>query len=72
MIETFCIPLLFIALAINIPILIAYIKGIQLQVKDNTCKQDILDVKKNILAIKLIQGFNVLILLILFIILLCV
>jgi hypothetical protein len=68
MIETVCIPILFIALAVNIPVFIAYLIGLQFEVKNPSCKEDVNDVKRNVLMTKIVQGFNVLILLVLIII----
>ena len=69
MIEMICIPLLFVALAINIPAMIAYLKGLQFQIKDPNCPQDVNGVKKNILLTKIMQVFNTVVLLILIILL---
>ena len=68
MIETVCIPILFIALAVNIPVFIAYLIGLQFEVKNPSCKEDVNDVKRNVLMTKIVQGFNILILLVLIII----
>ena len=59
MIETICIPLLLLALAINIPTLIAYLIGLKFQIEDFSCKQEVKAVKNNILLTKIIQGINV-------------
>ena len=69
MIETICIPLLFIALAINIPTLIAYLIGLKFQITDYSCGQEVKSVKRNILMTKVIQGINVAIMLALMILL---
>jgi hypothetical protein len=69
MIEAICVPILFIALAINIPTFMAYMFGLQFEIKDKNCPQDVKDVKRNILLTKVIQGFNVVVMLALIIIL---
>lgn len=69
MIEAICIPLLFIALAINIPTLIAYLRGLKFQITDYSCEKEVKNVKKNILMTKVIQGINVVVMLALIIIL---
>lgn len=65
--EEIIIPILFVALAINIPVTIAYLIGLQFQITKPNCKQDVNDVKKNILMTKIVQVFNVLIYIALFI-----
>lgn len=65
--EEVIIPILFVALAINIPVTIAYLIGLQFQITKPNCKQDVNDVKKNILMTKIVQVFNVLIYIALFI-----
>lgn len=65
--EEVIIPILFVALAINIPVTIAYLIGLQFQITKPNCKQDVNDVKKNILMTKIVQVFNVLIYITLFI-----
>jgi hypothetical protein len=47
----------------------AYMFGLQFEVKDKNCPQDVKDVKRNILLTKVIQGFNVVVMLALIIIL---
>lgn len=69
MIESICVPILFIALAINIPTFVAYMIGLQFQIKDYNCKEDVRDVKRNILMTKIVQGINVVVMLILIILL---
>ena len=69
MIEMICIPLLFVALAINIPATIAYLIGLQFQIKDPNCPEDVKNVKKNILVTKIMQVFNTIVLLTLIILL---
>ena len=69
MIEMICIPLLFVALAINIPTMIAYLIGLQFQIKEPNCPQDVKDVKRNILITKIMQVFHTVVLLILIILL---
>lgn len=56
------IPIVFVALAINIPTMIAYLIGLQFQIEDKNCPQDVNAVKRNILMTKLVQVFNVVIL----------
>ena len=65
--EEVIVPILFVALAINIPVTIAYLIGLQFQITKPNCKQDANDVKKNILMTKIVQVFNVLIYIALFI-----
>ena len=65
--EEVIVPILFVALAINIPVTIAYLIGLQFQITKPNCKQDVNDVKKNILMTKIVQVFNVLIYIALFI-----
>lgn len=69
MIETICILLLFIALLINVPVLIVYLIGLKFQITDYNCGQEVKNVKRNILMTKVIQGINVVIMLILMILL---
>ena len=56
------VPIIFIALAINIPTMIAYLIGLRFQIEDKNCPQEVQDVKHNILFTKLIQVFNVVLL----------
>ena len=69
MIETICIPILFLALAINVPTMIAYLIGLQFQIKDPNCPKEVTNVKRNILATKIMQVFNVIVTLVLLILL---
>ena len=64
----FCVVILFMALVINIPTTIAYLKGLKFQIEDFECPQEVADVKRNIRLTKIIQVINLIILLILFII----
>ena len=59
--------LIFVALIINLCTLGAYIIGIKLDIENKDCKDEIQAVKNNKLAIKLIQLFNVIVFIILFI-----
>jgi len=68
MLESICIPIIFIALAVNIPVLIAYLIGLKFQIEDPHCLAEVTSVKHNILATKIVQAFNVVILLALIII----
>jgi hypothetical protein len=68
MIANICVPIIFIALAIDIPVLIAYLIGLQFQIEDPNCSADVTNVKRNILATKIVQGFNVAVLIALIII----
>ena len=61
------IPIIFIALAINIPTMIAYLIGLQFQIEDKNCPQEARDVKRNIFFTKLVQIFNVLLLVVIMI-----
>ena len=61
------IPIIFIALAINVPIMIAYLIGLQFQIEDKNCPQEVRDVKRNILGTKLVQVFNVVLLVVIMI-----
>lgn len=65
--EEVIIPILFVAIAINIPVTLAYLIGLQFQVTKVNCKQEINDVKRNILMTKIVQLFNLLIYIALFI-----
>lgn len=65
--EEVIIPILFVAIAINIPVTFAYFIGLQFQVTKPNCKQDVNDVKRNILMTKIVQLFNVLIYIALFV-----
>ena len=65
--EEVIIPILFVAIAINIPVTIAYLIGLQFQINKPNCKQDVNDVKRNILMTKIVQLFNLLIYIALFI-----
>lgn len=56
------VPIIFVALAINIPTMIAYLIGLQFQIEDKNCPQEVRDVKRNILLTKLVQVFNVVLL----------
>lgn len=59
MIESICVPLLFVALAINVPTMIAYLIGLQFQINDFNCPQEVKGVKRNILLTKIVQVINV-------------
>lgn len=72
MIETVIIPILFVALAINVPIMIAYLMGLQFQIKKPDCPQDVKDVKNNILLTKIVQVLNVTLFAVLMIICACI
>lgn len=61
------IPIIFVALAINIPTMIAYLIGLQFQIEDKNCPQDVRDVKHNILFTKIVQVFNVILFIIIMI-----
>lgn len=65
--ESIIIGIIFIALAINVPTMIAYLIGLKFQINDFNCKQEVNDVKRNILMTKIIQILNVIILAILMI-----
>lgn len=65
--EEVIIPILFVAIAINIPVTIAYLLGLQFQITKPKCKQDVNDVKRNILMTKIVQVFNLLIYIVIFI-----
>jgi hypothetical protein len=69
MIETICVPLLFVALIINVPTLIAYLWGLKFQINDFNCPEEVRDVKQNILLTKIVQGINVAVMLALIILL---
>lgn len=69
MIQTICIPLLFIALIINIPATCAFLKGLHIVVYDENCKQEINSVKTNIKIIKIVQTVNLVILMTLMVLL---
>lgn len=68
MLESICIPIIFVALAVNIPVLIAYLIGLKFQIEDPQCSTEVTNVKHNILATKIVQAFNVVIFLALIII----
>lgn len=53
--------LVFFALIVNACTLSAYLVGIQLEVENKDCEQEIKDVKNNRLMLKLIQVFNVIV-----------
>lgn len=72
MIETVIIPILFVALAINVPIMIAYLMGLQFQIKNLDCSQDVKDVKNNILLTKIVQVLNVTLFAVLMIVCACI
>lgn len=72
MIETVIIPILFVALAINVPIMIAYLMGLQFQIKNPDCSQDVKDVKNNILLTKVVQVLNVTLFAVLMILCACI
>lgn len=59
--ESFIIGLVFIALAINVPTMIAYLKGLQFQIKDYGCAEEVKSVKSNIRMTKIVQVFNVIV-----------
>jgi hypothetical protein len=59
--------LLFIALVMNIPTAIANFIGVNLQIEDSSCKEEVKNVKMNRLVLKIIQLLNCLIFLIVFI-----
>ena len=69
MMESICIGLIFIALIINVPTMIAYLIGLKFQITDFNCKDEVKGVKTNILMTKIIQVFNVVIFLTLIILL---
>ena len=50
--------ILFIMLAIDIPTTIAYLLGLRFQIDDFNCKEEVRDVKTNILVTKVIQVLN--------------
>ena len=62
-------PIVFVALAINIPVLIAYLIGLQFQITDYSCKKEVKGVKTNILTTKIVQLINVIIFIVIMIIL---
>lgn len=53
------VPIIFVALVINIPTMIAYLIGLRFQIENKNCPEEVRDVKHNILFTKLIQVFNV-------------
>ena len=55
--------ILFVALFVNVPIMLAYLKGINFQINNFNCPNEINEVKNNIRLTKIIQVFNVVILL---------
>ena len=55
--------ILFVALSINVPIMLAYLKGINFQINNFNCPNEVNEVKNNIRLTKIIQVFNVVILL---------
>ena len=61
------VPIIFIALVINIPTMIAYLIGLRFQIEDKNCPEEVRDVKHNILFTKLIQVFNVVLLIVIMI-----
>lgn len=72
MIESICVPLLFVALVINVPTLIAYLIGLQFQINDFNCPKEVKEVKRNILLTKIVQAINVAIMLTLIIVIMSV
>ena len=56
--------ILFISLAINIPTAIANIIGLNLQIDDKSCLEEVKSVKLNRRVIKWVQYFNVIVLLV--------
>lgn len=61
------VPIIFVALVINIPTMIAYLIGLRFQIEDKNCPEEVRDVKHNILFTKLIQVFNVVLLIVIMI-----
>jgi hypothetical protein len=61
MMESFIIALVFIALAINVPTMIAYLIGLKFQITDYGCPEEVKSVKTNILMTKIVQVFNVIV-----------
>lgn len=53
--------LLFVSLVINIPTAIANIIGINLQINDASCKEEVKNVKMNRAVLKGVQFFNTII-----------
>lgn len=62
------VPIILIALAINVPTMIAYLIGLQFQIEDKNCPQEVRDVKRNILLTKIMQVFNTILCIVLLII----
>ena len=56
--------ILFISLAINIPTAIANIIGLNLQIDDKSCLEEVKSVKLNRRIVKWVQYFNVIVLLV--------
>jgi hypothetical protein len=56
--------ILFISLAINIPTAIANIIGLNLQIDDKSCLEEVKSVKLNRRVVKWVQYFNVIVLLV--------
>lgn len=54
------IGIIFLALIINVPTMIAYLIGLKFQITDPNCKDEVRDVKINIAMTKIIQVINVL------------
>ena len=69
MIESICIPLLFVALSFNIPTLISYLIGLKFQINDMNNPQEVKGVQRNIRLTKIVQGINVAVMLALIIML---
>lgn len=59
--------LLFVALVINIPTAIANIIGLNLQIDDPSCKEEVKNVKMNRAVLKGVQYFNVIVFLVIMI-----
>lgn len=60
--------IIFIAIIINFPFTIANYIGLQFQVSNPECPQDIKDVKNNIRTVKIIQTINLIIFITIFIV----
>lgn len=60
--ESAIIAIVFVALAINVPTMIAYLIGLKFQINNFGCPGEVKSVKTNILMTKVIQVFNVVVL----------
>lgn len=49
---------------IDLPVMVAYLMGLKFQIEDKTCKDEVKNVKNNILITKVVQVINVVIVLI--------